>query len=243
MAGESSGMGKYEMLKLTAVKDGKDIHDSFDVLVNPENLKESYNVVLEEKQGAGSKGFEGKYLRTEPGELDFTLIFDSTGIFDSGLGDSLKKSIASFNPLSQKNKDISEDLGRFKKYFLEYDGNFHEPLNAKFEWGYFSYTGRISKIDIEYKLFNTDGLPIRAYVMLKVDTISSKERENLTKQDKSPDMTHYRTVKGGDTIQLLTKEIYGDVKYYLEVARVNKLIQFRNLKPGSKLVFPPIEKM
>lgn len=243
MAGDIGGFGKYEMLRLTPMHDDKEVNDSFNVLVNPENLKESYKIVLEKEQGTGSTGNEGKYQKIEPGELDFTLIFDSTGIFDNDFKASISKSITSFNPLPKKQKDIGDDLKKFKKYFLEYDGNFHEPLNAKFEWGFFSYTGRISNIDIEYKLFNPDGMPIRAYVQLKVNKIISKEKENLAKQDKSPDMTHYRTVKGGDTIQLLTKDIYGDPKYYLEVARVNKLIQFRKLKTGQKLVFPPIEKM
>ncbi len=36
--------------------------------------------------------------------------------------------------------------------------------------------------------------------------------------------------------------IYGDPKYYLEVAKVNGLGNFRFLKPGTDLIFPPIEK-
>lgn len=40
----------------------------------------------------------------------------------------------------------------------------------------------------------------------------------------------------------MTKRIYGDSKYYLEVARVNKLTTFRKLKTGQQLIFPPIQK-
>jgi nucleoid-associated protein YgaU len=58
----------------------------------------------------------------------------------------------------------------------------------------------------------------------------------------SPDLTHYRIVKAGDNLPLMTQRIYGDPKYYLEVARVNKLVNFRNLKPGQAIYFPPIEK-
>ena len=51
-----------------------------------------------------------------------------------------------------------------------------------------------------------------------------------------------RTVKAGDTLPLMCYRIYGDPKYYLDVAEVNHLGNFRVLIPGSALVFPPIEK-
>ncbi|HPF52255.1 MAG TPA: hypothetical protein PK335_11805, partial [Draconibacterium sp.] len=59
----------------------------------------------------------------------------------------------------------------------------------------------------------------------------------------SPDLTHVRMVNEGDTLPLMTYRIYGDSKYYLEVARVNKLTNFRKLKVGQKIFFPPIEKV
>jgi nucleoid-associated protein YgaU len=36
--------------------------------------------------------------------------------------------------------------------------------------------------------------------------------------------------------------IYGDPKYYLQVAEVNGISNFRQLKPGTDHFFPPIEK-
>jgi nucleoid-associated protein YgaU len=40
---------------------------------------------------------------------------------------------------------------------------------------------------------------------------------------------------------LLTKEVYGTSAYYLRVAQVNGLDDFRNLTPGQALIFPPLE--
>jgi hypothetical protein len=37
----------------------------------------------------------------------------------------------------------------------------------------------------------------------------------------------------------MTERIYGDSKYYLEVAKINGLINFRQLIPGQELFFPP----
>ena len=59
---------------------------------------------------------------------------------------------------------------------------------------------------------------------------------------KSPDLTHIRTVQSGDTLPLLAKAMYGSSRYYLVVAEANGLDDFRNLKPGTKLFFPPLEK-
>jgi nucleoid-associated protein YgaU len=50
-------------------------------------------------------------------------------------------------------------------------------------------------------------------------------------------------VKAGDTLPLMTEEIYGDDKYYLEVARINNITSFRQLQPGTEIFFPPIEKV
>ena len=41
---------------------------------------------------------------------------------------------------------------------------------------------------------------------------------------------------------LLTHEIYGDPEIYLEVAIANRLTNFRKLKTGGTLIFPPLEK-
>jgi nucleoid-associated protein YgaU len=40
----------------------------------------------------------------------------------------------------------------------------------------------------------------------------------------------------------MAHRIYGDPAPYLEVARSNGLINFRRLRDGQELVFPPIEK-
>jgi len=49
-------------------------------------------------------------------------------------------------------------------------------------------------------------------------------------------------VKEGDNLPLMTYRIYGDPKYYLEVAKANGIANFRKLKAGQMIVFPPIER-
>ena len=49
-------------------------------------------------------------------------------------------------------------------------------------------------------------------------------------------------VKQGDNLPLMCENIYGDPNYYLQVAEANNIIDFRNLIPGQKILFPRLEK-
>jgi nucleoid-associated protein YgaU len=69
----------------------------------------------------------------------------------------------------------------------------------------------------------------------------SKSEEQLVSNRSSPDLSHIVLVREGDTLPLLCASIYGDPSYYPDVARFNGLLEFRDLKPGAKLHFPPLE--
>ena len=58
----------------------------------------------------------------------------------------------------------------------------------------------------------------------------------------SADLTHVHLVKDGETLPAIAHQIYGDPKYYVEIARVNNLRNFRSLKPGMELILPPVNK-
>jgi hypothetical protein len=61
-------------------------------------------------------------------------------------------------------------------------------------------------------------------------------------QKQSPDMTHIITLKSGESIVGWCNEIYGDASYCLDVAHYNHLPGFRNISPGTKITFPPLNR-
>ena len=73
------------------------------------------------------------------------------------------------------------------------------------------------------------------------DNSDDKTRVALA-QDHSPDLTHVRLVKAGDTLPAMCFKIYGDPRFYLEVARANGLDNFAKLVPGTRVFFPPLQK-
>ena len=130
-----------------------------------------------------------------------------------------------------------------KDVLIGYKGDSHEPRHLKLVWGENSiFKGRVTELSINHKMFKPDGTPIRAIATVKFKS-SIEEQKRAAKENKSsPDLTHIRKVKQGDTLPLMCYSIYGDPKYYLQVAEVNGLANFRQLKPGTDLFFPPLKK-
>jgi hypothetical protein len=227
--------GKHGKMLILAFADSKkaesggvaEADDSFEALINPETYTLEYKLKFSESgQGQGTSGKQLKYEYTEPEEMSFEFLFDNTGIIDGTPRES-----------------VADDIKRFKEVLVDYKGDSHEPRHFKLVWGENSiFKGRVTEVAITYKLFNSDGTPIRALAKVKFKS-SIEEQKRAAKEDKkSPDLTHVRKVKLGDTLPQLCFDIYGDPKYYLDVAAVNQLGNFRQLSPGDNLKFPPIAK-
>ena len=137
---------------------------------------------------------------------------------------------------------IISDIEKFKKIVLNYNGEKHKPNYLIISWGSLLFKGSLKDMEITYKLFKPDGTPIRANVRATFKGFVEDNLRVARENNNSPDLTHIRVVNEGDTLPLMTFRIYGDSKYYLEVAKANKLINFRKLTPGQQIFFPPIEK-
>jgi len=227
--------GKHGKMLILAFADSKkaenggvaEADDSFEALINPESYTLEYKLKFSESgQGQGTSGKQLKYEFTEPAEMTFDFLFDNTGIIDGKPRDS-----------------IADDIKRFKEVLIDYKGDSHEPRHFKLVWGENSiFKGRVTEVGITYKLFNSDGTPIRAVAKVKFKSSIEEEKRAAKENKSSPDLTHVHKVKLGDTLPQLCFAIYGDPKHYLDVAAVNGLGNFRRLEPGTNLTFPPIAK-
>jgi hypothetical protein len=207
--------------------DRKTADDSMEVLVNPESYSQKITVKFSEKQAPGTTAKTPKFSKMEPQKLDFELLFDSTGVINGVKDDA---------------NGVEAELARFKKLVLEYKGDKHRPRFLSIYWGTLKFDCCLENLDITYKLFRSDGLPLRAVAKAgfigSMDDTKRVAKENAS----SPDLTHVRTVMDGDTLPLMAFRIYGDPKYYIEVAKANGMSHFRDLKTGDRIKFPPIEK-
>ncbi|MEP1781603.1 LysM peptidoglycan-binding domain-containing protein [Reichenbachiella sp.] len=230
--------GKLEKLTILSFKDNKYSQDQkkFTVLINPDSYAEDYKIKYTEPKAAGTKIGSRQFDRVLPQNLSLKLVFDSTGIVSDGI---------SFGGIREEPKSVPVQLKEFMSRAFDYNGETHEPRYLKIIWGKNKrgvFKGRLDSVNVKYTLFESDGTPLRAIADAKLTGSIDKETELKDKVNSSPDLTHIRTVKEGDTLPLMTYRIYGDASYYLEVARVNKLSNIRQLKAGTKILFPPIDK-
>ncbi|GAB3573299.1 CIS tube protein [Hymenobacter daeguensis] len=225
--------GKLEKMLILGFADSKkaetggkaDAVGFVEVLINPETYAHEYKLKYAESgQGQGTSGKELKYDKTEPEEMTFEFLFDNTGIIDG-----------------KPRESIADELAAFKALLIEFKGDAHQPNIIKLVWGDNPvFKGRVLELSITYKLFTPNGQPIRAVAKVKLQGTVEEEKRARKEDRRSPDLTHIRQVKAGDTLPLLCHRIYGDSRYYLQVAAVNKLGNFRKLAPGMQLVFPPV---
>jgi len=214
-------------LKILSYSDPKmRVPDGFmDVMLNPDGYQQRIQLQYSEQQAPGTTGRLPKFAKKEPDKIDFELLFDRTGVV---------------NGMPVGALGVDEDLTKLKRLTVEYKGEEHRPRFVSIYWGTLKFDGCLETMDISYTLFNPQGLPLRAVVQVSfIGSIEDEKRLHL-ENSSSPDLTHVRTVKAGDTLPLMCHRIYGDSKYYLAIAAVNELTDFRNLKEGSSLRFPPI---
>ena len=211
----------------------------FIALLNPESYSESLSIKINDENPIGGKGESTKFAGVDSPKLNLKFLFDGTGVVQNPSGIKL---INTFKRKKAQLLSVKDQIDHFKDVVFHYDGEIHQPHYLKINWGQLEFRGRLSKLNINYTLFSPNGYPLRAVAETEFISSRSKGFIEKDKNNSSPDLSHYRVVKAGDTLPLLTKEIYGDPKYYLEVARINKITNFRNLKLGTELVFPPIEK-
>ena len=205
--------------------DDHQVGDPYTAMINPENYVLDYKVEFTEGQGHGTTSAQQRFNVKKPDEMSFEFLFDNTGIIDG-----------------QPKDNIFDDVENFKKMMLEYDSDSHEPKHFKLVWGNFIFKGRCTALTITYKLFNPDGSPIRAICKSTFKGSVDETLRVATEDAHSPDITHYVVAKSGDTLPLLCYKIYGDSKYYIQIAQVNNLTDFRKLAQGQELSFPPIVK-
>ncbi len=217
--------GELEKLLIYAYTDPKYLGSSvakYKTFINPEEYKQVYDVEYKEEQGEGTTGSRMVFQKIKPQQFSLKFYFDGTGI--SGKMDSVQENIKEFFTV------------------VGYDGNIHRPKYLKIIWGTLEFNCILLKAEVTYKMFYPDGKPIRA----TIDATFAENIDDTTRvaeaNDSSPDLTHERIVKEGDTLPSMCYNIYNDHTYYPEVARINKLNDFRNLEVGQKIIFPPLDK-
>jgi Contractile injection system tube protein len=196
-------------------------------MLNPSGYKQDWSIAYDsgghdKKPGVmGLTQAQPRYTRTKPQDINFDIVLDNTGVVPNS-------------------SDVATQITALKALVYDYVGTNHEPNVVKLVWGNFSFTGRLTKMSVQYTLFKPTGDPLRAKVNIAFTDYTSAAQEASEAGKSSPDLSHLVEVKAGDSLPLLCFRIYNDDAYYLEVAKANGITNFRNIKPGTMLNFPPL---
>ena len=196
---------------------------TFESYVNPNEITLAYEMEYDSAQGSGTTGSRMDFKKVKPGDMSLSFFLDGTGANGVKI-------------------DVQEHVEKFQAV-TGYNGDIHRPNYLKVAWGTIQVKRCVLKsASIAYKLFKPDGTPLRATIAATfVDAVADQTRVALA-QDSSPDLTHVRVLRAGDTLAALCGQIYGDPALYLKVARANKLDGVRHLPAGTRVRFPPLRK-
>lgn len=198
--------------------------NAFEVYINPEQIQITRGVSYNnEDNGTNTAGNTPKFNGYEDDQVSFDLYFDGTGVAGIRI-------------------DVAKRIDQLHNTIYDYKGGIHRPNYTKLSWGSFNFNCTLKSISTTYTLFKRDGTPLRAKVSLSfIGYVNPGKRESQAFKQ-SPDMTHVKTVRVGDTLPIMCKDVYGEIDYFQQVAQINGLVNFRELEVGTKLYFPPLEK-
>jgi hypothetical protein len=195
----------------------------FIVMFNPENFAVNEEIEWTAQCPPGKQGSDFQYKRTKPRKFTIEFIVDGTGVHTNGI-----------------KIPVTIQIALFRSATTGVRGALHRPDFLLVQYGPFISTCVLNSSNVTYTMFDVYGLPIRAKVSASFTERTIDTLSNILGMLSSADLTHKITVKEGDILPTLTHQVYNNQHYYLQVARANKLKNFRKLKPGTVLVFPPI---
>lgn len=145
----------------------------------------------------------------------------------------LKKYIDSDKELS----DICKDLSMLTKMYPKT----HAQSLVTFSWGEMEFIGFIKDLNINYKMFNRKGYPVRVELDISMigedknilQTLGAKPRE-------SPDRTKYRMLHQKDELWMLADEEYQDPACWKEIAKENGILNPRKVDYTKQLKVPSL---
>ncbi|MEL7118002.1 MAG: hypothetical protein AAFO07_01130 [Bacteroidota bacterium] len=199
----------------------------FEAWVNPEKFTLQRGVQMSRRGNSHGNKNSTQLKGAAPAKLSFELMLDGTGVIE-------------YN--NDKNDTVEDRLAKLQAVVFEYEGEIHKQNYLRVSWNRFIFYCHLESLQIECNLFNKDGKVLRAKVNLSFVEHSNPSYNEKQSWNRSPDLTHLKTVRDGDTILQMTHDVYKNSKYYLEIARTNNLINFRELNIGQQLTFPPLDK-
>lgn len=218
-----------DLLKIISYSDAerKSMLGTFECLVSPLTIK------LQQRNNYGQLNVVNGtipvtgFANGGGGSMEVSLILDGTGAYAT----------KDDQPI-----EVVKQLSNLMENTVVYNGSIHQPPFLKVVWGTLPiFLCRAESIDIDYKTFNSLGVPVQANVKLvlieDVDDELSKKQANK----QSPDLFHEHLVEENENLALISYNYYSDTRHLKHIANVNTLNSLYDCYPGQILLIPPLK--
>lgn len=215
--------GELVKMQIIAYKDDKcqDEISRFELMFNPASYAQKYEVQYAENQAQGNTASAQAYSRTKPLDYAFEFIIDGTGTAADVV-------------------DVKDTIDSFLTNCIHANGEIHRPPYLKLLWGALEARVIAKSADITYNFFDSNGYPLRAKINAQFAENVPDDRRVRQDRQSSPDRTHYRLVDGAAKLPIMAFKEYRDHRFFLSIARANKLDNFRRLPINTTVIMPPI---
>src|SRR5437764_15200661 len=85
-----------------------------------------------------------------------------------------------------------------------------------------------------------DGLRLRARLTLSLKSYKAAEVQLRELKLSSPDRSHVRVLREGETLAHIAYEVYGDPRMWRPIALANRIPRPRFIEPGTPLRIPAL---
>lgn len=214
-----------------AFADGAPAGPPFVVQINPPEYTDAVELEMNsDETPQGADGNEAKIKGIKPRSFSLDLHFEGTGALDEDGRHGGAPSSA---------ESLLEKLDAFRET-VGFSGEVHRQRYLHLVWGRLSVICALESYSMNFKLFDSQGNPLRGVLSATFKEHKDPEVQEKEKNLASPDITHGRLVHDGDTLVNLTYGVYRDPGRYIAVARANGLDTVRTLDTGSELILPPV---
>lgn len=196
--------------------------NEFEVQYNPDNLNLGYGQKIASNKEVGKSENTQAITGKEDDSISFNLLFD-TSMSKNNQGNYISVKAAYINNLQKLIKTSDSE----------------NEIICKITWGsIISFVGILNNMKVNYTMFSSNGIPLRAKVDLtfsqkSVDTgTSTSDKSNTTKSNKrvklNPD----------DYLGLLAELEYGNADKWKDIASANNVDNPRLMNPGDVVTIP-----
>lgn len=203
--------------------------DSVSFQFNPESVEFTTGANWKTNRvQVGEDGPVQQYEGTDPIKLKLDMLLDEVEHGSAkSISDTVNRIASWTNPVKSK---------------MNADGKPTSP-ELKFEWGEFKL-GRggpfkcfLHSARVQYTMFRTDGVPIRAKLQLELVSATTKVfAQNPTSGGRLPYKQH--TLTRGDRLATIAAAEYGNPRFWRQLAEFNSIDDPTHLPIGRQLVLP-----